>query len=101
MFLAELYTLNFTSPCHTFFPVLLFQHAKEEINVTITANQLDLSPLSPASRREVRDFYQFLLSRRGKPSKTQATKYNFSDLCGSLSWKGDAVAVQRSMRDEW
>jgi len=69
--------------------------------MTATANQLDLSPLPPASRREVRDFYQFLLSRRGKTSKTQITKYNFSDLCGGLSWKGDAVAVQRNMRDEW
>ena len=66
-----------------------------------TANQLDLSPLSPASRREVRDFYQFLLSRRGKAGKTPTTKYNFADLCGGLSWEGDAVAAQRSMRDEW
>lgn len=45
-----------------------------------TANQLDLSPLPPASRREVRDFYQFLLSRRGKTSKAQTTKFNFADL---------------------
>ena len=69
--------------------------------MTAMTNQLDLSPLPPASRREVRDFYQFLLSRREKATKTQATKYNFSDLCGGLSWKGDAVAAQRSMRDEW
>jgi hypothetical protein len=34
--------------------------------MTTTDNQLDLSPLSPALRREVRDFYQFLLSRREK-----------------------------------
>lgn len=66
-----------------------------------TANQLDLSPLPPASRREVRDFYQFLLSRRGKTSKAQTTKFNFADLCGVLSWKGDAVEAQRSIRDEW
>ncbi len=26
--------------------------------------------------------------------------YDFSDLTGRLSWKGDAVAVQRSLRDE-
>jgi hypothetical protein len=69
--------------------------------MTARANQLDLSPLPPASRREVRDFYQFLLSRREKTGKTQTTKYNFADLCGGLSWKGDAVAVQRSLRDEW
>jgi hypothetical protein len=39
--------------------------------MTAMANQLDLSALPPVSRREVRDFYQFLLSRRGKASKTQ------------------------------
>ncbi len=69
--------------------------------MTAMTNQLDLSPLPPTSRREVRDFYQFLLSRRGKTSKTPTTKYNFADLCGGLSWKGDAVAAQRSIRDEW
>jgi hypothetical protein len=69
--------------------------------MTAMANQLDLSPLPPASRREIRDFYQFLLSRRGNASKPLTTKYNFDDLCGGLTWKGDAVAAQRSIRDEW
>ncbi len=27
--------------------------------------------------------------------------YDFSDLAGKLEWRGDAVAVQRSLRDEW
>jgi len=69
-----------------------------------TANQLDLSALPPASRREVRDFYQFLLARCKKHEKKSAQRdviYSFTDLCGKLSWQGDAVAVQRSMRDEW
>lgn len=69
-----------------------------------TADLLDLSVLPAASRREVRDFYQFLLSRSGKPKKVKtqrAAKFRFSDLCGKLSWQGDAVAVQRKMRDEW
>ena len=26
-------------------------------------------------------------------------KYDFSDLAGKLEWRGDAVAVQRSLRD--
>lgn len=69
--------------------------------MTAMTNQLDLSPLSPASRREVRDFYQFLLTRHEKKTNTQATKYHFTDLCGGLTWKGDAVAAQRSIRDEW
>ena len=29
------------------------------------------------------------------------SKYDFSDLAGRLSWQGDAVAVQRALRDEW
>jgi len=28
-------------------------------------------------------------------------KYDFSDLVGKLQWKGDAVAEQRRLRDEW
>ena len=69
--------------------------------MTTTVNQLDLSVLPPASRKEIKDFYQFLLERRKKPLPAKAVKPSFADLCGKLSWKGDAVAVQRSMRDEW
>jgi hypothetical protein len=29
------------------------------------------------------------------------SRYDFSDLVGRLSWDGDAVAVQRELRDEW
>ena len=28
-------------------------------------------------------------------------KYDFSDIFGKLQWKGDAVAEQRRLRDEW
>jgi len=28
-------------------------------------------------------------------------RYDFSDLAGKLTWHGDAVATQRSLRDEW
>jgi hypothetical protein len=76
---------------------------KEGQIVTTTANQLDLSVLPPASRKEIKDFYQFLLERRGGAKKTlpKTVRHSFTDLCGKLSWKGDAVAAQRSMRDEW
>ena len=69
-----------------------------------TAQHLDLSLLSPTARREVQDFYQFLLTRSKKQKQAvsqQPTPYRFSDLCGKLSWKGDALASQRDMRDEW
>ncbi len=69
-----------------------------------TAKMLDISLLPPAARREVQDFYQFILSRsqmKRRISLKQSTSYRFSDLCGKLSWQGDAVAAQRSIRDEW
>lgn len=34
-------------------------------------------------------------------SKAQNSDYSFSDLAGQLIWQGDAVAMQRTLRDEW
>lgn len=31
----------------------------------------------------------------------QKNSYQFSDLVGRLTWQGDAVAMQRNLRDEW
>ena len=31
----------------------------------------------------------------------QKFKYDFSNLAGRLIWQGDAVAMQRNLRDEW
>lgn len=35
-----------------------------------------------------------------KTDKKQNT-YDFSNLAGKLSWRGDAVTIQRKLRDEW
>ncbi len=32
---------------------------------------------------------------------TPRRTYDFSDVAGKLNWRGDAVAEQRSLRDEW
>ncbi len=32
---------------------------------------------------------------------SQSKCYDFSDLAGKLNWQGDAVAEQRSLRNEW
>ncbi|MBW4422715.1 MAG: hypothetical protein KME13_26500 [Myxacorys californica WJT36-NPBG1] len=32
---------------------------------------------------------------------TASHKYDFSDLAGTLQWRGDAIATQRTLRDEW
>ncbi len=69
-----------------------------------TARTLDISLLPPAARREVQDFYQFILARsqvKRRRSLKTTTNFRFSDLCGKLSWSGDAVAAQRNIRDEW
>lgn len=34
-------------------------------------------------------------------SKPRQVRYDFSDLVGKLAWKGDALAAQRALRDEW
>jgi hypothetical protein len=34
------------------------------------------------------------------PSGQTHRRYDFSDLAGKLSWRGDAVAEQRRLRDE-
>jgi putative addiction module CopG family antidote len=31
----------------------------------------------------------------------QKPNYDFSDLVGRLNWQGDAVTMQRNLRDEW
>ncbi|NJM59193.1 MAG: hypothetical protein HC849_01670 [Oscillatoriales cyanobacterium RU_3_3] len=31
----------------------------------------------------------------------QRSSYDFSDLIGRLTWRGDAVTIQRTLRDEW
>lgn len=31
----------------------------------------------------------------------QKSSYDFSDLVGRLTWGGDAVIMQRNLRDEW
>jgi hypothetical protein len=31
----------------------------------------------------------------------KGSRYDFSDLLGTLTWRGDAVAEQRRLRDEW
>lgn len=69
-----------------------------------TADLLDLTLLPATARREVRDFYQFILNRRKAAKKRPAVdnaRYHFTDLCGTLTWKEDAVAAQRRLRDEW
>jgi hypothetical protein len=35
------------------------------------------------------------------PGEISKSRYDFSDLTGRLIWGGDAVAMQRTLRNEW
>lgn len=41
-----------------------------------------------------------VLNPVGADGKRQSG-YDFSDLVGRLTWQGDALAIQRTLRDEW
>ncbi len=51
-------------------------------------------------KQEMLNFINHLL-RQQHSENEQTAKYNFSDIAGKLTWRGDAVAIQREMRDEW
>ncbi len=52
-------------------------------------------------KQEALNFINYLLWRQQHGGNEQTVKYDFSDIAGKLTWRGDAVAVQREMRDEW
>ena len=38
---------------------------------------------------------------QGDDTVKEKINYDFSDLVGKLSWKGDPVTIQRALRNEW
>ena len=59
--------------------------------------------LRPLSKLSMHEGQRVRLLLESKPSKglSADTSYDFSDLVGRLIWKGDALAEQKRMRDEW
>lgn len=57
--------------------------------------RLDLSTKMPAGPVDLTLVLESTLTQ------TNGSKYDFADLAGKLSWQGDAVATQRTLRDEW
>ncbi len=55
--------------------------------------KLDVPTDLPAGKAQV----TVTVEPQSKPRK----KYDFRDLIGKLQWKGDALAEQRRLRDEW
>ena len=59
--------------------------------------------LPETEQKEALNFVDYLLYllNRAPSGMDKVKKYTFSDIAGKLTWRGDAVAVQRKMRDEW
>lgn len=61
-----------------------------------SASEVILAALRLLKEREIVVVLNPVLSDgKQKPS------YDFSDLVGRLTWLGDAVTIQRNLRDEW
>ncbi len=58
--------------------------------------RLDVSTSFPGCRVEALVVINLLSEETAKKDK-----YNFRDLAGRLLWKGNAVAAQRKLRNEW
>ncbi len=62
----------------------------------------ELENMSPAMLDQVLTFARFLKHQKQAGQVTMPSeRYDFTDLVGKLSWRGDAVAIQRQLRDEW
>jgi putative addiction module CopG family antidote len=61
-----------------------------------SASEVILAALRLLKEREVLVFLNPVSSE-----ENQKSSYDFSDLVGRLTWQGDAVTMQRNLRDEW
>jgi putative addiction module CopG family antidote len=61
-----------------------------------SASEVILAALQLLKEQEILGVMNPVLSE-GK----QKLNYDFSDLVGRLNWQGEAVIIQRNLRDEW
>ena len=61
-----------------------------------SASEVILAALRLLKEREILEIVNPLASE-----VKQKSSYDFSDLVGRLTWRGDAVTMQRTLRDEW
>ena len=59
--------------------------------------EAEIAQLSPAEMQEVTRWLQ----KREDGGNGHTSRYDYSDLIGRLQWRGDAVAEQRRLRNEW
>ncbi|MEG4337381.1 type II toxin-antitoxin system ParD family antitoxin [Microcoleus sp. D3_18_C2] len=61
-----------------------------------SASEVILAGLQLLKEREV-----LVVLNPVSSDEKQKHSYDFSDLVGRLTWQGDAVTMQRNLRDEW
>ncbi len=62
---------------------------------------LKFESLPNAIRRQLMEQINLLFKRySSKPKSSSKKKYDFSDLIGKLRWEGNALIVQKKLRDE-
>ncbi|MEG3837131.1 type II toxin-antitoxin system ParD family antitoxin [Microcoleus sp. Z1_A1] len=61
-----------------------------------SASEVILAGLQLLKEREV-----LVVLNPVSSEEKQKSSYDFSDLVGRLTWQGDAVTMQRNLRDEW
>ncbi len=66
--------------------------------VTHSTNPLTIDLPEEYNNRKLEIIVLPIDEQQTEPKKK---KYDFSDLVGKLQWKGDALAEQRKLRDEW
>lgn len=59
--------------------------------------EAEIAKLSPAELAEVTRWLQ----QHEAGGNGRAKRYDYTDLTGRLQWRGDAVAEQRRLRNEW
>ena len=59
--------------------------------------EAEIAKLSPDEFAEVSRWLQ----EHQAGGNGRANRYDYSDLAGRLQWRGDAVAEQRRLRNEW
>lgn len=60
-----------------------------------------LRRLSPEDIQAIWQLVQRIKSSKSAVKNTTQAKYNFSELPGKWTWSGDALNIQRQLRDEW
>ncbi|WP_414526872.1 hypothetical protein [Nodularia chucula] len=73
----------------------------EVLKLTTTIDESGYLHLNIPTRLAAGDVNIVVVLNPVSSEEEHKPRYDFSDLVGRLTWEGDAVAIQRSIRDEW